>query len=64
MVPMNAPKMAKPTFWFVYENAIPVMLIVWREPAAKASLVARSDRTRLGSMTPAINKVMDISISS
>lgn len=61
---MNAPKMAKPTFWLVYENAIPAMLIVWREPAAKASLVARSDRTRLGTTIPAINKVIDTSISS
>ncbi len=64
MVPTNAPKKAKPTFWFVYENAIPAMLIVWREPAAKASLVSKSDRRRLGTTIPAKNKVITTSISS
>lgn len=64
MVPTNAPKMAKPTFWFVYENVIPTMLIVWRERAPKASFVAKSDRRRLGTTIPAMNKVSNTSISS
>ena len=64
IAPTNAPKIAKPTFWFVYENAIPAMLIEWREPAVKASLVAKSDRTKLGTIIPVMNKVITTSISS
>jgi hypothetical protein len=64
IAPTNAPKMAKTTFWFVYENAIPAMLIAWREPAAKASCVAKSDRTKLGTTIPAMNKAITTSISN
>jgi len=64
IAPTNAPKMAKSTLWFVYENAIPAMLMVWREPAAKASLVATSDRSRLGTTIPAMNKVITTSMSN
>src|ERR1700720_2101340 len=40
------------------------MLIVRREPAAKASFVAKSDRRRLGTTIPAMNKVNATSMSS
>jgi hypothetical protein len=40
------------------------MLIARREPRAKASLVANSDRRRLGTTIPAMNKVNVTSISS
>jgi hypothetical protein len=64
IAPTNAPKMANSTFCVVYENAIPKMLIVRREPAAKACFVTKSDRTRLGTTMPAMNKVNTTSISS
>jgi hypothetical protein len=64
IAPTKAPKMANSTFWCVYENAIPAMLIVRREPAAKASFVAKSDRMKLGTIIPAMNKVITTSISS
>ena len=64
MVPTKAPKRANSTFWVVYENAIPTMLMVRREPAAKASLVAKIDRKRLGTTIPAMNRVNTTSISS
>lgn len=64
MVPTKAPKMAKPTFRFVYENIIPAMLIVWRERAPKASFVAKSDRRKPGTTIPAMNKVINTSISN
>jgi len=64
MVPANAPKIANARFWLVYENAIPATLITWREPAAKARLVAKSDRRRLGTTIPARNKVMTNSSSN
>jgi hypothetical protein len=62
--PTKLPKMANPTLWVVYENAIPAMLIARREPGAKASFVANSDRRRLGTTIPAMNKVNVTSISS
>jgi hypothetical protein len=64
MVPTKPPKMANATFWVVYENANPAMLIVRREPAAKACFVAKSDRRRLGTTIPAMNKVNATSMSS
>jgi hypothetical protein len=64
IAPTKAPKMANSTFWVVYENAIPAMLIVWREPIAKASFVAKSERRKLGTTIPAMNKVNATSISS
>src|SRR5205814_5029431 len=64
MVPTKAPRRANSTFWVVYENAIPTMLMVRREPAAKASLVAKIDRKRLGTTIPAMNRVNTTSISS
>src|SRR6266480_3614277 len=64
MVPTKAPKRANSTFWVVYENAIPTMLIVRREPAAKASLVAKTDRKTLGTSIPAMNRVNTTSINS
>ena len=64
MVPTKAPKRANSTFWVVYENAIPTMLIVRREPAAKASWVAKTDRKRLGTAIPAMNRVNTTPISS
>src|SRR6266478_5348710 len=64
MVLTKAPKRANSTFWVVYENAIPTMLMVRREPAAKASLVAKTDRKRLGTTIPAMNRVNTTSISS
>jgi hypothetical protein len=63
-VPAKLPKMANPTLWVVYENAIHAMLIVRREPAAEASFVAKSDRRRLGTTIPAMNKVNATSISN
>src|SRR5256714_15115635 len=63
MVPTKAPKRANSTFWVVYEYAIPTMLMVRREPAAKASLVAKIDRKRLGTTIPAMNRVNTTSIS-
>jgi hypothetical protein len=63
-VPSKLPKMANSTLWVVYENANPAMLITRREPRAKASLVANSERRRLGTTTPAMNKVNGTSISS
>jgi len=56
--------MANSTLWVVYENANPAMLMAWREPRAKASCVANSDRRRLGTTIPAMNKVNATSISS
>jgi len=65
IAPTKAPKMANATFGCVYENAIPAILIVRREPAAKkAPFVAKSDRRRLGTTIPAMNKVITTSISS
>jgi hypothetical protein len=64
IAPTKAPKMAKPTFWDVYENAIPAKLIVWSEPIAKAPFVAKSERRKLGTTIPAMNKVNTTSISS
>src|SRR6266480_5314180 len=64
MVPTKAPKRANSMFWVVYESAIPTMLMVRREPAAKASLVAKADRKRLGTTIPAMNRVNTTSISS
>jgi hypothetical protein len=63
-VPAKLPKMANPTLCVVYENANPAMLIARREPRANASFVADSDRRRLGTTIPAINKVNATSISS
>jgi hypothetical protein len=63
-VPIKLPKMANSTLWVVYENANPAMLIARREPTAKASFVANSDRRRLGTTIPAMNKVNVTSISS
>jgi len=63
-VPNELPKTANSTLWVVYENANPATLIAWREPRAKASCVAPSDRRRLGATTPAMNKVNATSISS
>jgi hypothetical protein len=62
--PAKLPKMANPTLWVVYENANPAMLIARREPRAKASFAANSDRRRLGTTIPAMNKVNATSISS
>jgi hypothetical protein len=62
--PTKLPKMANPTLWVVYENAIPAMLIARREPEAKASFVANSGRRRLGTTIPAMNKVNVTSTSS
>jgi hypothetical protein len=63
-VPTKLPTMANSTLWVVYENASPAMLIARREPRAKASFVANSDRRRLGTTIPAMNKVNATSISS
>jgi hypothetical protein len=63
-VPTKLPNMANSTLWVVYENANPAMLIARREPRAKASFVANSDRRRLGTTIPAMNKVNATSISS
>ena len=62
--PTKLPKMANSTLWVVYGTANPAMLIARREPAAKASFVAKSDRRRLGTTIPAMNKVNATSISS
>jgi hypothetical protein len=62
--PAKLPKMANSTFWVVYENANPAMLIARREPGANASFVDNSDRRRLGTTIPARNKVNATSISS
>src|SRR5436853_7784286 len=64
MVPTKAPKMANSTFCVVYENVIPKLSIVRREPAAKASWVAKTDRKRLGTTIPAMNRVNTTSIST
>src|SRR5882762_4047431 len=64
IAPTKPPKMANSTFWFVYENITPAMLIVRREPAAKASFLAKSDRRRLGTTIPATNKVNTTPIRS
>jgi hypothetical protein len=64
MVPIKPPKMANATFCVVYENANPAMWIVRREPATKAAFVAKSDRRRLGTTIPAMNKVDATSTSS
>src|SRR5438445_203054 len=53
-----------PKHFSVSEHAIPAMLIVRGETTAKASLVAKSDRSRLGTTIPAMNKVNTTSISS
>jgi len=63
-VPAKLPKMANSTLWVVYENANPAMLIARREPRGKASFVANSDRRKLGTMIPAMNKVNVTSIST
>jgi hypothetical protein len=63
-VPAKLPKMADSTLWIVYENANPAMLSARREPRAKASFVANSDRRRVGTTIPAMNKVNATSISS
>jgi hypothetical protein len=63
-VPSKLPTMANSMLWVVYENAKPAMLIARREPRAKASFVAKSDRRRLGATIPAMNKVSATSISS
>ena len=64
IAPTKPPKMTNSRFWFVYESTTPPMLIAWREPAAKASFLAKSDRRRLGTTIPAMNKVIATSISS
>jgi len=64
IVPTKPPKMTNSRFWFVYESTTPPMLIAWREPAAKASFLAKSDRRRLGTTIPAMNRVIATSISS
>ena len=64
IAPTKPPKMTNSRFWFVHESTTPPMLIVWREPAAKASFLAKSDRRRLGTTIPAMNKVIATSISS
>jgi len=64
IAPISAPKMANSTLWVVYENAIPAMLIVRGESTAKTSFVGKSDRSRLGTTIPAMNKVNTTSISS
>src|SRR5207249_10329875 len=48
----------------LYFGLIPKMSIVRREPAAKASWVAKTDRKRLGTTIPAMNRVNTTSISS
>jgi hypothetical protein len=63
-VPAKLPKIANPTLWAVYENTNPAMLIVRREPKAKASFVAKSDRRKLGTTIPAMKNVNATSISS
>jgi hypothetical protein len=63
-VPAKPPKIANPTLWVVDENANPATLIVRREPKAKASFVAKSDRRKLGTTIPAMNNVKATSISS
>jgi hypothetical protein len=62
--PAKLPKMANSTLWVVYENANPATLIARREPRTKASFVANSDRRRLGTTIPVMNKVNATSISS
>jgi hypothetical protein len=62
--PHKPPDMAKPRFWSVYERVIPPMVKVWREPTAKACFVADVDRRRLGTTTPAMNKLMVIWLKS
>jgi hypothetical protein len=64
IAPTKPPKMANSTFWVVYESTTPAMLIVRREPTAKASFVAKLDRRMLGTTIPAMNKVITTSISS
>jgi len=64
IVPTKPPRIANATFWVVYENANPAMLNVRREPEAKASFVAKSDRRRLGTTIPEMNKVNATSASS
>jgi len=63
-VPTKLPTMANPRLCVVYENANPATWIERREPRAKASFVAISDRRRLGTTIPAMNKVKATSISS
>jgi hypothetical protein len=63
-VPTKLPTRASPRLWVVYENANPAMWIAPIEPRAKASFVANSDRRRLGTTIPAMNKVNTTSISS
>jgi hypothetical protein len=63
-VPTKLPNMANSTPWVVYENGNPATLIARREPRANASFVANSDRRRLGTTIPAMNKVNATSISS
>jgi hypothetical protein len=62
--PTKLPKIANSMLWVVYENANPAMLIARREPGAKTSFVANSDRRRLGTTIPAMNKVNATSTSS
>lgn len=62
--PTKLPTTASPRLCIVYENANPAMWIARREPRAKASFVANSDRRRLGATIPAMNKVNTTSISS
>jgi len=64
VAPASEPRIAKPTFSYVYENVTPEMLIVWRDLSAKALIVLTPDRRRLGTTTPAMNKVIANSISS
>jgi hypothetical protein len=63
-VPPRLPKMANSTPWVVYENGNPATLIARREPRAKASFAANSDRRRPGTTIPATNNVNATSISS
>jgi len=58
IAPASTPRIAKPTFLYVYENVTPTVLIVWSEPPAKASVVAIPDRRRLGTTMLAMNKVI------
>jgi hypothetical protein len=54
--PTNAPRIAKSPFLYVYNNVPATMLIVWREPLAKASYVAIPDWRKLGTAMLAMNQ--------
>jgi len=56
-MPSKVPNTADSTLWVVYTSLTPAMFVARREPRANASLVANSDRKRLGSTIPAKNKV-------